>query len=211
MTNAAEKVNAISETGGWCPKETNVTQLKDRRHWIDRKLIAALSIFFKDKYVGSFGDGSGQYKQLLLNYDTLKGYDAFDGGPFCETTTNGFVKYLDLTIPQYGLRLYDWILCLEVAEHIPRKFEGVFIDNIVRHAHEGVVLSWAKLGQHGQGHVNNRPFEYVKDLMRTFGFAHSIMESQHLKNATEIVWLNWNVNVFRRQKMILAEDMKMYT
>jgi 2-polyprenyl-3-methyl-5-hydroxy-6-metoxy-1,4-benzoquinol methylase len=32
---------------------------------------------------------------------------------------------MDLSIPQYGIRQYDWIISLEVAEHIPEKYEAV--------------------------------------------------------------------------------------
>jgi hypothetical protein len=29
---------------------------------------------------------------------------------------------MDLSIPQYGILQYDWIISLEVAEHIPEKY-----------------------------------------------------------------------------------------
>jgi hypothetical protein len=50
--------------------------------------------------------------------------------PYCEETSEGRVKFLDLTIPQYGIPLYDWIISLEVAEHIPTKYENIYLDNI---------------------------------------------------------------------------------
>ncbi|KAK7004452.1 hypothetical protein BgiMline_005973, partial [Biomphalaria glabrata] len=53
------------------------------------------------------------------------------------------VRFLDLTAPHYGLPIYDWILSIEVAEHIPAKFEEIYLDNLVRHAREGIILSWA--------------------------------------------------------------------
>jgi len=49
-----------------------------------------------------------------------------------------------------------WILSLEVAEHIPAQFESIYIDNLVKHAKEDIILSWAKLGQSGHSHVNNK-------------------------------------------------------
>lgn len=140
----------------------------------------------------------------------MKGYDAYDGAPFCETTSEGRVKFLDLTLPQYGLPLYDWIVSLEVAEHIPKQFESIYIDNIVRHAREGVVLSWARPGQGGYSHVNNRPFEYIKDLMEKQGFSHDDVESQKLKDAATFPWFKTNTNVFRRKNLLSAEDMKRF-
>ncbi|XP_045211083.2 uncharacterized protein LOC123562514 [Mercenaria mercenaria] len=134
------------------------------------------------KYIGSFGDGPGKYKQLFIESGEVKGYDAYDGSPFCDVTSDGGVKFLDLTLPQYGLPLYDWALSFEVAEHIPRRFESVYIDNVVRHARECVVLSWAKVGQGGYSHINNRPFEYVRDLMDSLGFIHDYKISLILKS-----------------------------
>jgi len=77
---------------------------------------------------------------------------------------------MDLTIPQYGIRQYDWIISLEVAEHIPEKYEAVYLDNILRHATKGIILSWAVPGQGGLSHINNKPIEYVTKVMRDNGF-----------------------------------------
>lgn len=151
------------------------------------------------KFVASFGDGPGRYKQLLLNTGKLKGYDAYDGAPFSETTSEGRVMFLDLTLPQYGLPLYDWIISLEVAEHIPNEYESIFLDNIARHAKEGVVLSWAVPGQDGYSHINNRPFEYVVKVMENLGFKQNQVESQKLKQAASLPWLKSNTNVYRRK------------
>lgn len=156
------------------------------------------------KYIGSFGDGPGRYKQLILESGMVKDYDAYDGAPFCDVTSDGRVKFLDLTLPQYGLPLYDWVMSLEVAEHIPQQFESIFIDNIVRHAREGVVLSWARPGQGGHSHVNNRPFEYIKDVMDKLGFSHDDVESNKMKAAASFDWFKWNTNVYRRRIVLTS-------
>ena len=72
------------------------------------------------------------------------------------------MSYLDLTLPQYGLPLYDWVISLEVAEHIPAESEAIYLDNIVRHAREGVVLSWAVPG--------NDLFLYVTITLMTLAY-----------------------------------------
>ena len=159
--------------------------------------------------MASFGDGPGRYKQLLLDTGKLKSYDAFDGAPFSEETSEGRVDFLDLSIPQYGLPLYDWILCLEVAEHIPQQYEHIFIDNIIRHAREGVVLSWCFPGPGGYGHVNGKPFQYVKELLESVGFMHDQDESKKLQQATELSWLKTNTNVYRRKDLNKEVDHKL--
>lgn len=163
------------------------------------------------KSVTSFGDGPGRYKQLLTDSGKLKTYDAYDGAPFCDVTSEGRVKFLDLTLPQYGLPVYDWVLSLEVAEHIPAEFENIFIDNIVRHAREGVVLSWARPGQGGYSHINNRDIGHIKKIMIAQGFDHDEKYSNDLKNASSVDWLKSNVNVFRRSDIISKKAMRVHS
>ena len=151
--------------------------------------------------MGSFGDGPGRYKQMLLETGKLKGYDAYDGAPYSEVTSEGRVQFLDLTLPQYGLPVYDWIMSLEVAEHIPAQFQSVYLDNIERHAKEGVVLSWAVPGQGGYSHVNERPLKYVLQLMDSLGFKLDSENSTKLQNAATLDWLRRNTYVYRRKNI----------
>ncbi|XP_045194952.2 uncharacterized protein LOC123550582 [Mercenaria mercenaria] len=94
--------NTTSATGGWCEKQSKE---KGGKHMTDKQLVPTLIQFLKGKYIGSFGDGPGRYKQLFIESGEVKGYDAYDGSPFCDVTSNGSVKFLDLTLPQYGLPL----------------------------------------------------------------------------------------------------------
>ena len=167
----------------------------------DLYLVKALSKFFKGKTVGSFGDGPGAYKREILKLGEVQLYDAFDGAPFCEETSEGRVKFLDLTAPQYGLPIYDWIISLEVAEHIPNKSESVYLDNIARHCREGIVLSWAVPGQGGLAHINNRPLEYVLKVMDERGFKIDKKSSKLLQDSSSFQWLSQNTNVFVRKNM----------
>lgn len=191
--NAKDK--EANSLGGWCRESSKED---GGQHMTDMKLVEALSKFFANKYVGSFGDGPGAYKRELLKLGQVKGYDAFDGAPYCEETSDGRVKFMDLTIPQYGLRMYDWVMSLEVAEHIPKEFEAVYIDNLVRHAREGIVMSWAVPDQGGLAHINLRPFKYVVDLLKHYGFSHDPEKSKILQNSSSFQWLQQNINVFRR-------------
>ena len=109
------------------------------------------------------------------------------------------MKYLDLSIPQYGLPLYDWIVSLEVAEHIPAEYETVYLSNLIRHAKEGIILSWAVPGQDGHYHINNRPFTYVLKTMDSLGFTFSQDETMILRQSATLPWLRANTSVFRRK------------
>ena len=101
-------------------------------------------------------------------------------------------------MPIYHLDKYDWIISLEVAEHIPKQYELVFVDNLVRHAKEGIILSWAKIGQGGHSHINNKDFADVKILMEERGFYHDASASKAIKSKATFDWLRENTNIFKK-------------
>jgi 2-polyprenyl-3-methyl-5-hydroxy-6-metoxy-1,4-benzoquinol methylase len=117
------------------------------------------------------------------------------------------VQFLDLSLPQFGLPVYDWILCLEVAEHIPKAYEKVLISNIVRHAREGVILSWARPGQKGYSHINNQSPEYVIFCMDRLGFELHPKFTDHIRSRTTHKNLQRNINVFFRKETQSVEDL----
>jgi len=189
--------DSVSQSGGWCSK---ISGTNSPNHLCDNKLVRGLSKFLKHKTVASFGDGPGVYKKKIIRLHQVISYDAFDGAPYAELTTNNRVKFLDLSVPIYHLNKYDWIISLEVAEHIPAKFESVYVDNLVRHAKEGIILSWSKEGQEGHSHVNNRNADYVIKLMESKKFNHDIEGTKYLKNKSSFYWLQDNINVYRKKK-----------
>ncbi|XP_063615728.1 uncharacterized protein LOC134788861 [Penaeus indicus] len=106
---------------------------------------------------------------LLNKHQVVKSWTGYDGALNIEDITGGFVHYADISQPVHFGRKYDWVLSLEVGEHIPKKFETNYVDNLVRHACKGIVVSWAVIGQAGHHHINNQPMAYVQDLFESRG------------------------------------------
>lgn len=185
-----------SSRGGWCAEDSG----KNSTHYIhDTMLSNALSQFFIGKRVVSFGDGRGYYKREMDMNNEVKRYDAFDGAPYLEESTNGSVRYLDVSVPVYHLERYDWVLSLEVAEHIPKEFEATFVDNVKRHALEGIVLSWAMPNQPGHYHVNEQLNEYVIDLFTSDGqFVYDRKSTSFLRSKAGNWWYKDDLFVFTR-------------
>lgn len=192
---AGENTNTVSDHGGWCAKDSSE---HGGQHYWDKGLNNALSKFFKNKTVGSFGDGPGRYSKEINKLGEVKSYTAYDGAPFCESVTKGIVKFLDLTVPHYGLPDYDWVISLEVGEHIPAKYEDIYLDNLVRHAREGIVLSWAKKCQAGYYHVNNKRLPDVVAQMLKRGFSFNESDGKPLRDASSAFWLRGNIHVYKR-------------
>lgn len=171
----------------------------------DVHLAIEMAVLFAGMTVASFGEGPGEYKQVVMATNKVTTYDAYDGAPYCETTSGGLVTFLDLSARAYGLPLYDWVLCLEVAEHIPMKHEAIFLDNLVRHAAHGIVLSWAVPESIGLGHVNGRRLSYVITALNQHGFAHDVEGSIRLQKAASMPHLKTNVQVYRRYGHVVAQ------
>ena len=86
-----------------------------------------------------------------------------------------------------------------MAEHIPKQSERHYLDNLARYAKEGIILSWAKLGQGGHSHVNNQDLDYVVRQMEARGFRLDEQRSKEIKNNTRFHWLKNNLNVYYRR------------
>lgn len=87
----------------------------------------------------------------------------------------------------------------------------MFVDNVVRHAREGVILSWGNVLQGGYLHVNNRPLTHVKNLMYLNGFLHDEVVSSRLQSAASFSFLKSNLNVYRRQNATSRKELMLYT
>ena len=151
----------INERGYW----ENPTQ---EGHGVDLGLARGLVQFFnkvESSSVIDIGCGNGFYTNYLLEHDIFcRGYD---GNPFTKEITDGLCSVADFSKP-VRLGLYDWVLSLEVGEHIPVEYEDVFVDNLKQHAYSGIVLSWSIPEYGGDGHVNPRNNDYIINKMKPF-------------------------------------------
>ena len=93
---------------------------------------------------------------------------------------------------------YDWVMSLEVGEHLPQQFERTFIDNLQRHNTKGIILSWALDGQGGHGHFNERPISYIKNLFAQDGYINDIHSETMLRASATLWWFKNTIMVFRR-------------
>lgn len=189
--------SGTSDTGGWCSDAIG------HEHRTDHGLARALAYLLLGRTVASLGDGLGEYGRTIASTGLPERVDSFDGSPFVEELTAGRVRFLDLAVPQYWLPVYDWTLCLEVLEHVPVLHEATALDNLVRPARVGVVLSWARPGQGGFAHVNPRPRDYVVGAMERRGFRVDEVWTTKLRDAATFAWFQFTVNVYRRTEQSL--------
>jgi len=143
------------------------------------------------------GAGLGCYTNYFHDSGKLSSISGYEGAANVEAMSKGFIKQADLTQKKdFGNYSFDWVVCMEVAEHIPPDFQHTFLLNIVSPARKGVLLSWGIPGQNGIGHVNTRSNEYVIDIMKQLGFDFDEEKSNYLRSEAQSKWFKESTMVF---------------
>ena len=120
-----------------------------------------------NKLIHDFGCGLGRYLKPLndAGFTNLIGYE---GKIPAVKKFNNIIEQ-DLTLPFDVLNKGN-VLCLEVGEHIPKKYEEIFINNITNACDDNLIMSWAIVGQDGDGHVNCLNNDVVISKIESKGF-----------------------------------------
>jgi hypothetical protein len=187
------------------PTRTGAWQLGAGYHYkIELTLAIALSALFGNASVVELGAGLGCYSAWLRDDrgmpEDQANVWAFDGAPGVAERTRGLVQHADLTSPTLMLPRADWVLCLEVAEHIPIPFEDIFLTHVLNSSKRGLVLSWSE--GDGLAHVNKRGSTYVIRRITERGFTFDARETSHLRSvAQDFRWFQGtSLHVFYRSR-----------
>lgn len=187
-----------SATGIW----TLETAKKRHRH--DHYLLAGILKFYtirEPRLVADLGCGDGWYCRMLSRiwkHAVVHGYEGTPGAASIGVYDDIFT--IDLSKIRYVDIDYDFVLCLEVGEHIPCKHEQKFLDNVARFAKKDLVMSWAVPGQGGKGHFNEQPNTYILSQMEARGFSHQRKLTALLRKHTERKWFRNTVMSFERNR-----------
>nr|XP_053654822.1 uncharacterized protein LOC128703961 [Cherax quadricarinatus] len=139
---------------------------------------------------------------LLGAPQVIKSWNGWDAAANIDEITNGRIKSVDLSSPVDLGGPFDWVMSLEVGEHIPRSGQKNFIDNLVKHACLGVVVSWAVPGQPGHSHVNCRTNDYIKQEMVARGMVVDEAAEVKLRNQSDLQHFKNTLMVFKFPKKI---------
>lgn len=174
-------------------------------HGHDEGLAHGLVDFFKEndtKTILDIGCGTGYYTNFLAD----KGFvtNGIDGNPNTVKLAGPRCFVADISKP-IKLLPADWVLCLEVGEHIPQEYEKVFLDNLDKHNTEGMVISWAVRGQGGDGHVNCKDNEEIIPTICSMGYDFEVPQTHALRQRCAVYpnigwWFRNTLMIFRRKK-----------
>jgi len=146
--------------------------------------------------VGDFGAGGGQYSTWLNETGLLQAF-AFDGTRLASKITNGAVSVINLIEDTHLWRVFDWVMCLEVGEHIPQQYATTLLRNLRRHATKGLVMSWSDDWE-GIGHINClSQDDFVALVQRETGLHFDAAATQVVKQGCEIDYIGRTIAVFR--------------
>ena len=184
---------SISSKGFWDGVEA------ENIHCHDPHLSQEIIKFFKGeqvKNVVDLGCGMGNYvKDFRTAGINTTGYD---GNPKTPELSKNTCSVLDISVPIKFELPYDWVMSLEVGEHIPGEFEDIFIQNLHNNNVRGILLSWAIEGQGGYGHVNCRNNDYIKTKICKLGYTNDIEIENAMRSASSLLWFKNTIMVFRR-------------
>jgi cyclopropane fatty-acyl-phospholipid synthase-like methyltransferase len=168
-------------------------------HYYDKTFINELLIFLKKENVKTLVDlgcGDGKYVKTIKEHGISA--DGFDGNPSTPAYTNNLCQVLDLSVPYQFKEKYDWVLSLEVGEHLPKQFEDIFIGNLHNNNKYGIILSWAVKGQGGYGHFNEQNNDYIKSKICSLGYTNDIDSENALREHSTLYWFKNTIMVFRK-------------
>jgi hypothetical protein len=165
-------------------------------HVFDESLCNAIVTVCDNRGIISvvdIGCGNGSYTEYILK----NGIDCsgFDGSPLTPELSGYLCGVKDFSRPQ-NIGKYGLVLSLEVGEHIPKEYEQIFLDNLVNAAIGLIVLSWAVVGQGGDGHVNCQNNDYVIQQMEDRGFFYDLETTDYLRNKCSISWFKNTILAF---------------
>eukprot|EP00927_Polykrikos_kofoidii_P066191 TRINITY_DN61839_c0_g1_i1.p1 TRINITY_DN61839_c0_g1~~TRINITY_DN61839_c0_g1_i1.p1 ORF type:complete len:492 (+),score=85.19 TRINITY_DN61839_c0_g1_i1:55-1476(+) len=151
---------------------------------------------FSPVSVADFGAGGGQYSTWLNETGLVQAF-AFDGTKNAAEVTGGAVQEINLIEETHLWRKFDWVISLEVGEHIPKQFAVTFLHNVRRHLTRGLVMSWSDDWE-GIGHVNCLSREdFLALVERETGLRHDQVLTDVVKEKCEIDYIARTLAVFR--------------
>eukprot|EP00392_Amoebophrya_sp_AT5.2_P002424 g2429.t1 len=170
--------------------------------------------------VADLGAGTGEYARWLNDTGLVDAY-SFDGSADIELLTKKKVKHLNLVTSIRRAEKHNWVLLLEICEHIPAELHPIFFQNVNAFAGDGIVLSWAPPQIPNIGHTNPLLEQDVRQVLQRFLplFAVDQDATSLLRAHSQVGWLKNTVTVLRRypENMVgeveagcLAEEHVMY-
>jgi SAM-dependent methyltransferase len=174
------------EDGGFARTEHSARVISA---WIQSKL--------EPKSVLDLGSGAGYYLREFAQFGVeALGLEASPAG-VSSSGSNVLALSYDLRRPVHLSRRFDVVMCIEVAEHIPKRSSDVLVESICSNANRFVVFTAAPPGTPGADHINCQPDEFWFALFRAKGFVLRTDLTEDLRRTADQAvtaewWKSWS-------------------
>jgi hypothetical protein len=135
----------------------------------------------------------------------VKSYTGYDGSPSVEELTNGFISYMDLTKPQTFNKSYDCVMSISVGEVIPKQFEKVYVENVLKPVEDLLVVSWAQKLNRNWVFPNEKSNEEVIAMFEPHGMKLQKDMSRALRVSAVVPWYKSALMVFTKERPVLQK------
>ncbi len=197
----------------------NLADSRPQAEWLAPRLAKALSI----NSVVDLGCATGHWVAAFLRCGVdARGIEGASAAARYLVCPADRVIFADLRQPlAEPARKVDFLLSIEVAEHIEEKYVDIFLANMVRYNPRIIFMTGAPPGQGGHFHVNEQPHAYWIDRLKERGYKYDqslkdmvsefVLEGRRLKDVPPIMqrsdlrhdgvwipeWMPKNLMVFR--------------
>jgi SAM-dependent methyltransferase len=187
----------ISDTGYWIIDEERFNNEHIYCSILSDKIVNYVQSL-KVQKIYDFGCGPGKYVENLRNNGIES--TGFDGNPDTSKFLNCRVQ--DLT-EDFVEPPVDFLMSLEVCEHVPKEYEDKLLNTFDRHLNPGgtLLLSWAIRFQCGFGHVNCENNDYVIQKLESMGYTFNSEDTSMFRDLdySEAPWFKNTIMVFNKK------------
>ena len=187
----------ITSTGSWL----YTTDVQDDSRYLCKetaKIIAnVVTTLSKTKTLLDFGCGTGYYLGYIDEI-TNKSLDLSGFEPEIQRENLFFNNILKQDLTQPFQVNPGNAMCIEVLEHIPKEYEHIAVDNIVKNCNDYLFISWARIGQSGHGHVNCKNKKDVIALFESKKFLLQKDITEQLQRSAKFGSLKNNLLCFKK-------------
>jgi SAM-dependent methyltransferase len=150
------------------------------------------------------GCGSGAYLRYFASEgaEAILGIDSGDRPRFLRAD-----EYLtaDLHEALHLGKLFDLVICSELAERMAADSHTALVHNIVRHAKSRIVFSSARPGRPGAARPGCQPIAHWLDLFASAGWYPHLFDSLSMRSLATYPWLRTELVVLTRDDTGAAE------
>jgi len=187
---------------------TDWLQKRVRYHGMINKLAGyIIKEFGPFKTSLDLGAGDGHYSYVLSHSGVQA--TAVDFHPWelvsmpkddVNCVTHDLRKPLDLK------KVFDLVMCIEVAEHLPKTSANILCDTVAKHCGGLLIFTAAPPGQTGDGHINCQPKEYWDEKLTKRGLIYLPEETAKIKEGWKNIlgnkmwWLYTNIMIYKKEK-----------